>query len=690
MTKIVKPYVDFYEKLLEVRLITPIWKYALELIEKQIGDDKDNELILFCIYFSLIDSGNVCMSLVETILDLKWSSQVDGAKKLLEDKDIDQSIFDDIMKVSKEAYESLLDLANLEPVIGPDKMFIIEKDYYLYLKKYNYARHGIIDSIDRLFNITGDKQPKFKIEDCYKGSFKLADMQKKAVEMGLNKNLIITGGPGTGKTTTILYILLNILSSYGLDYNIYLTAASGKAASRMKESLLGGINDINDDFINNHKELLDKINGVLLDDENKIEEFTIHRLLGFDQNTNKFKYNINNQFEKNSIFIIDEASMIDINIFNSLLNAIPTGARVFILGDKNQLPSVEAGAVFGDLLKKLDKDNKTNNYDNVVELNVSNRFVDGTSIDILAKTINKGSTLDTIGVFDGMFKDPKDFVISELKDSPRNILNELKQKPKDEYEKGLKELYPIYYYKNDDPKNEKSNIEGILKKWANNFFIERDIIKLSSNLDKSNITLDDLAKLFDFISRSKVITAENDGPRGVNTINKYIKKQIYTNKVLTKVIKDKSYGGHYAGELMMITKNNKLLDLYNGDSGILVTFKNDNTLYFVVNKITKLNLGNDKKEDEIFKIDDYVFYPLRLITSDEIDLSYAITVHKSQGSDYINILVILPTVTGHPLLNRQIVYTAITRTKGVTYILSSLDMLNEASKTVLKRDTNIK
>lgn len=99
---------------------------------------------------------------------------------------------------------------------------------------------------------------------------------------------------------------------------------------------------------------------------------------------------------------------------------------------------------------------------------------------------------------------------------------------------------------------------------------------------------------------------------------------------------------------MMINKNNKMLDLYNVDSGILVTFKNDSTLYFMVKKATNLVKKEGKLQDKIFKINDFIFYPLRLITRSEIDISYAITIHKSQGSDYKNILVILPITKGHP------------------------------------------
>ena len=134
---------------------------------------------------------------------------------------------------------------------------------------------------------------------------------------------------------------------------------------------------------------------------------------------------------------------------------------------------------------------------------------------------------------------------------------------------------------------------------------------------------------------------------------------------------------------------NKMLDLYNGDSGILVSFKDDDTLYFMVKKSTVLVNKDEKLKDKIFKIKDFTFYPLRLIAGKEIDLAYAITIHKSQGSDYKNILVILPNVKGHPLLNRQIIYTAITRTKGNTYILSNNDRLIEAKSRLIKRDTNV-
>ena len=111
-------------------------------------------------------------------------------------------------------------------------------------------------------------------------------------------------------------------------------------------------------------------------------------------------------------------------------------------------------------------------------------------------------------------------------------------------------------------------------------------------------------------------------------------------------------------------------------------------------KTSKDVTTSGKKIDEIFSLDvnghTYMFYPLRMISETDFDLAYAITIHKSQGSDFNNILIVLPTAEGHPLLTKQIVYTAITRSKGSAYILSNQDRLVEAQKNFEVRDTNIK
>jgi len=478
--------------------------------------------------------------------------------------------------------------------------------------------------------------------------------------------------------------------------NVYLAAASGKAASRMKESIINGLDNIKE--TSDSKPIIEKIKGdTKKNDEEDIEEFTIHRLLGNDFETGGFKYNKHNKFPNNSIFVIDEASMIDICLFNSLLEAIPDTARIFILGDKDQLPSVEVGAVFADLIEwDLLKNNKQ-----VIKLDVSIRFTSNTSIYKLAQEVNEGKALN--------YKDKDSDKVEPLTVNHFNnadnfklekVLTKDKKLMKKEFEKEEKDRIdtcPVYYYLNDIKDKDgniikqKENIEKIIEKWSNEFYktVQKDCsnIKLKDDTKVNDEDYKLLSDIFNYTDDAKVLCCENEGIRGVKTINKLIKKAVIKKKIDNK--EAISLSNQYPGQVMMINKNNKSLNLYNGDTGILVTFEDDETIYFMTKKTTNIVSSDGYIEDDIFKLGNFVFYPFRLITLSEIDLAYAITVHKSQGSDYNSILVILPTTPGHPLLNRQILYTAITRTKGNTYILSNPNSLNEAKGRLLKRDTNI-
>ena len=141
----------------------------------------------------------------------------------------------------------------------------------------------------------------------------------------------------------------------------------------------------------------------------------------------------------------------------------------------------------------------------------------------------------------------------------------------------------------------------------------------------------------------------------------------------------------------MLTKNQNLFCLYNGDSGIVLEY--NNLKYLMVKKNIKSGTTqNDEgslSNQGIRQQGSYIFYPLHLLPKESIETAYAITIHKSQGSGYKSILVLLPEQKGHPLLNRQIAYTAITRTEGSTYILADYETLECARQTVIERDTQI-
>lgn len=651
-------YKKYYELLLEHRMITPIWLDVCKLLETQIDsyEKKDTALILFLIYFSLINDGNLCMSLDSQKLYAKMDRKLNETQVLLASMEkLEIAKFTDLQKHTLETINNSLDILKsneLANIIGDDKIFVI-RDNWLYTQKFNSARESIIASLKRIFVSYDNSLVDDVFDNALIDGVKLADMQKKAITSGINNSLIITGGPGTGKTTSILFLLMAILRR-NENVNIYLAAPSGKASSRMKESIDKNFGLLTPAFKQEYENIINKIKG--------LENFTIHRLLEANYD-GSFKYNKNHQFSKNSVFVIDEASMIDINLFASLLEAIPSGARIYLMGDKDQLPSVETGAVFEQLLC----DDNLEPFK--VKLNKSQRFGEQTIIYKLAEAINNSEKHgDSLPISLDEWKNYEEFAPIKY------------QKPKEALD-----LKPIFYYlDHSETAKNKDIIAFVTNKWSDLFYkklqSEFTNVVLTGNLEEDKQHLNDIFKLSE---AAKILVAENEGYRGVKIINKQIKNSVIERKGFT------SYNDHYAGELLMINKNNKLLDLYNGDSGVSIKFKDDDTIYLMVRKLSDLYNVDEKLNDKIFKLGDFLFYPLRLISANDLDLAYAITIHKSQGSDYENILVVLPEKSGHPLTNRQIVYTAITRTKGYTYILSNSERLNEAKNKSLTRDTNI-
>ena len=637
-------YLEFGKLLNKYQFITPIWLHVTKMIDENSSDihARDEVLKLFLMYFSLIEDGNTCMPLDKNRLLIKWNNKIQETEIMLgERKSFDQEEFDEIKKESTNLitnYLVYINDENLYSIINDNGLFVIS-DNWLYARKYYYACLGISQAITKLFKEFPVQGKLIDYKELVNSNFSLSSKQELVLEKGFTRNLIITGGPGTGKTTSIFFLLFGILLN-DRDYNVYLTAPSGKAASRVKESILGSVKRLTEEAKEKYQEVLEKING--------LNEYTIHRLLGYDSSTNGFSYNENHLFPKKSIFVIDEASMTDVCIFNSLLSAIDEDSRVFILGDKNQLPSVDSGAVLSDLLKieKL--------QDYIVELDESKRFTSSSDIFVLAEAINKGTTLP---VNKESWIDYSSFTIMPT----------------------IKGKYPIYYYKDYDYNTaEKDIISHIILVWGKEFY--ECLPDKATGLDPLNISF--LEELGALSNKGKILCAENEGVRGTKAINHLI----INNYMKSATLDDY---GFLPGEVVMITKNNHALDLYNGETGLVVSFKDDNTLYFMIEKETNLVKKEGKKDNSIFKLGKFVFYPIRLISRSEIDFAFAITIHKSQGSDYESILVILPKKEGHPLVNREIIYTAITRTKGNTYILSNQERLEEGKNKALIRDTNI-
>ena len=689
---------EFIDALIEMRGLIPLDKHLLHLLFEIKNDIPLQTQKFLTLSLSLLDDGNTRVPLDASQFADMWNHKWNGLVTLCistAEEDIDENSFasaSDFASIITEGTQDILandfsaiaetrdtDTESTEDDLG--KPFVLAKrpnGSHLYFTKHFDAKCVIEKSAKILFK-NGCTPIDEQIAQCTQNiagickplangkPFLIKKRQAEAIIRGQTENLVITGGPGTGKTTVVLYILWNLLASHSemLDWNIYLAAPSGKAADRMRESLIDGLARIRNEQKSDNERIFRKLN--------ELESSTIHRLLRFSKSKGGFMFNHEEQFSKNSIFVIDEASMIDIEMFAALLEAIPEGARIFILGDPFQLPSVDSGAVLGEILKVQSDKNFS------VKLNESNRFDDRSNIGKLAAEIKEvAETKDNTKFV------PHRFASSDASDDLDETGNATTFKDKVFYRKLESGNAPL------SKKEEDKRIETFIAEWS------RDFAKLPEIAEQINPQLtgtetDDPEHretarrnaIWQLSLTKRILCAERRGLRGIENINKKVCSKIKSlwriqNKKQGKNIQ-RDDSGYFPGQLLIITKNQEMFKLYNGDTGIVVF--DGNTPCLMLKKTPPQ--GSKRTRD------DFVFYPLSVLPEDSITTAFAITIHKSQGSEYKHVTMFLPTKIGHPLLTNQIIYTGITRAKESVTIIANDEIFKTAVTTVSKRDTGI-
>ncbi len=458
---------------------------------------------------------------------------------------------------------------------------VLENDR-LYLHRYwfyeNRLAHQIINRLS--LQITDNKISYF-VNQYFKQENNETDWQKEAAIKAVSQTFsIITGGPGTGKTTTvvkILAILLELAHTTKTPLQIALAAPTGKAAKRLEES------------INTSKKALPSSDSIKQNIPSTAT--TLHRLLETNHSSPYFKHNSQHPLI-HDVIIIDEASMIDLALMSKLVDSLKPDARFILLGDKDQLASVESGAVLSDLTTALP--------DQTIELKKSYRF-------------------------QGEIKKLADAVNNQLPEIAWGILNKGQQVSL--LEDGLID-YAVEQY-------------------------SRYLQKIDNN--------NEFKTIFSQFNQFQILCATRHGENGIFDINNKIEeKLIQQNKIRTT-------GQWYIGRPIMVTQNNTETQLYNGDIGIFLQDKNSEkpAVFFL------LPGGNVKK-----------ILPSRLPAHETV---FAMSIHKSQGSEFNECLCILPT-TMSPILSKELIYTAITRAKTkikmyCTYSIFSHTLQNKITRT---------
>ncbi len=197
-------------------------------------------------------------------------------------------------------------------------------------------------------------------------------------------SVLISGAPGTGKTSTVVRILALMLEQdRGMKHRIAMAAPTGKAAARLKTS----INDLK-----NALDCSDEVKSAIPD-----EVVTIHRLLGTFPGSSRFRYSAKNPLPFDTV-IIDEASMVALPLMSMLVTALRADARLILLGDRNQLASVEAGSVFGDICSAGSEKQASPLSDSLVMLEKNYRFQAGSGIAEISRAVNSGLERDALSI----------------------------------------------------------------------------------------------------------------------------------------------------------------------------------------------------------------------------------------------------------------------------------------------------
>ncbi|XTZ39200.1 exodeoxyribonuclease V subunit alpha [Salmonella enterica] len=449
------------------------------------------------------------------------------------------------------------------------------------------------------------------------------DWQKVAAAVALTRRVsVISGGPGTGKTTTVAKLLAALIQmAKGEKCRICLAAPTGKAAARLTESLGKALRQL--PLTTGQKALLPE------------EASTLHRLLGAQPGSQRLRHHAGNPLHLD-VLVVDEASMIDLPMMARLIDALPPHARVIFLGDRDQLASVEAGAVLGDICAWVNAGYTTERAaqlsrltgialpageghaasalrDSLCLLQKSYRFGNDSGIGQLAVAVNRGDKKATLAVFKQSFSD-------------------IERKPLDSAD-AYQEM-----------------IDDALAGYSHYL-----------TLVQRNAAPEEIIAAF---GEYQLLCALREGPFGVSGLNERLEQSLLRQRRISRL----AHSRWYHGRPVMISRNDSALGLFNGDIGIALDQGQGVRVWF------PLPDGKIKSVQ-----------PSRL---PEHDTAWAMTVHKSQGSEFDHAALILPGQMV-PVVTRELVYTAITRARKRLSLYADERILLQAIATRTERRSGL-
>lgn len=522
----------------------------------------------------------------------------------------------------------------------------------LYLRRYwQYERQVVEGLRARLQPIAVSEDLPVRLQALFADSQQQPDWQRIACALAARGRFsIITGGPGTGKTTTVVRLLALLQApaiAAGQPLRIRLAAPTGKAAARLTESIGKQVGQL---------PVADEIRKAI-----PTEVGTLHRLLGSLPDSRHFRHHSGNPLALD-VLVVDEASMIDLEMMAFVLAALPPEARLILLGDKDQLASVEAGAVLGDLCRDADAGYYSVETANWLEqvsgqslaaaglrvgdaqrhalaqqtamLRYSHRFGADSGIGELARAVNRCDADRARGLLSqGGFSDIRSLRLSSVKDAGFAAL----VLGSDDGLPGYAAYLQVMAAQR--PASVTAAADPQWQDWAR-------------------------AVLTNF-ERFQLLCAVRRGDWGVTAVNQRVAALLYKRGLLS------SEQQWYEGRPVLVTRNDYSLGLMNGDIGIALRIR-EPALQPGQPETEALRVAfarNDGSGGIRFVL------PSRLT---EVETVFAMTVHKSQGSEFEHAALVLPEAR-NPVLTKELVYTAITRASAHFTLLESRPGVFEAA-----------
>lgn len=599
-------------------------------------------------------AGHTCLPLTE-VSGLPWGEAFDEQGQCSHRG----FTFPNVSILSELFDELALSISAKQPIVFENNKLYIRR-YYQFERQLSHditkrLQHKTLASLEDISVIINQLFPKKQIEETQQQDF---DWQKIAVANAINKNFtVIAGGPGTGKTYTVTKLLAALLmlhskhnpnstvhSKQNKILEIALVAPTGKAAQRLSESIINAIAGFK---------------GLIHDDILSVmptQASTIHRLLGVIPNSPNFRHNQDNLLSCD-VLLIDEVSMVDLPMMARIFRALKPESRIILLGDADQLPSVSVGSVLADIAPRphcgysndnlnyltqvcqLDKsvfnstftNSKTKvvgNHDHLSFLLKSRRFDGEGGIGKLAAHVIQGAATQSWQL---LTSSTEECVSNDIGINKSNV--------------------------NQVEDNQLTLVDSNLTAW---------LTPLVKQYYQGIAQCGDISDAFSLLAKFRVLCVTRQGELGVDAVNQWI-KELLVNSATT-------HQTGYHGMPIMINENDYRLGLFNGDIGLLwQTDEGHLMAYFETSD--QIQAQNDKA---LYKI----LLPSRLPKYDAV---YAMTIHKTQGSEFEHVAMVLPKHAEHQLLSRELLYTGITRAKKQLTISSNRKTWQCGVETAIKR-----